>query len=142
MGARHQRNRVEDSVIYNHDLFNAALPAGFDGVFMWDFLKGAFGPFIEPMDFDGVVERCGHFLVFETKHPGVLLPTGQRRALEKLIQDERFTVVVIQAKVPEDITHWFVWTRRTVDRVDGDCDALRDWCANWFQRVNSPKEQF
>jgi hypothetical protein len=118
------------------DLFDAAPPAGFDGVFMWDFLKGAFGPVIDPMDFDAVVERCNRFLVFETKHPGAVVPTGQRRALEALVLDPRFTVIVVKAKVPEDITHWFVMTQHAIERIDGDCNALRDWCASWYQRVN------
>ena len=117
-------------------LFEAGLPAGFDGVFMWDFLKGAFGPVIEPMDFDAVIERNGRFLVFETKYPGVNLPEGQRRALTALVRDERFTVIVVKAKIPDDITHWWVWTHRSADRVEGNSEALRDWCAQWYHRVN------
>jgi hypothetical protein len=34
------------------ETFNRSLPAGFDGVFAWDFLRGCFGgPIIMPMDF-------------------------------------------------------------------------------------------
>jgi hypothetical protein len=109
--------------------------AGFDGVFFWDFLKGAFGPTIEPMDFDGVVERRGAFLVFETKAPGVTLPEGQRITLEALIQDPRFTVVLC-AKRPEDIGGWEVWHKYGRAVIPGDAAALRAWCAAWYDYVN------
>ena len=45
-------------MINNQRLFDGAKPAGFDGLFEWDWLKGAFGPAIMPMDFDAVVERA------------------------------------------------------------------------------------
>jgi len=42
------------------DTFMDALPAGFDGVFDWDFLITAFAPTkIQPMDIDGIIERKG-----------------------------------------------------------------------------------
>lgn len=46
------------------------------------------------MDFDGLflVERRGEFLVFELKHPGQELDTGQRIALEQLSRKPGFTV--------------------------------------------------
>ena len=43
--------------------FKQASPAGFDGVFDWDFLEPAFGGTkIMPMDIDAVVERKGRIL--------------------------------------------------------------------------------
>lgn len=116
--------------------FDSAPPAKFDGVFLWDFLRGAFGPTIEPMDFDGVVERRGNFLVFETKAPGALMSKGQRLTLLALIRDRRFTVVYT-AKTPETITGWEVWTRQGTQQIIGDCDDLKAWCVDWYQRVNA-----
>jgi hypothetical protein len=74
-------------MIYNQDKFDSAKPAGFDGIFVWDYLKKAFYPTkIQPMDFDAVVERNGCFLVFETKTPGVEIPLGQRLTLEMFVR--------------------------------------------------------
>jgi hypothetical protein len=126
-------------VIRNYREFNANLPASFDGVFMWDFLKGAFGPTIEPMDFDGVVERHNNFLVFETKNVGTPVPQGQMLTLRNLVTDRRFTVV-ITTKTPDSITGWEVLTRRGSDPHIGDCHDLKAWCASWFRRVNGDPE--
>ena len=47
--------------------FNECPSAGFDGIFDWDFLKGCWGGSIQPTDIDGIVERFGRVLMFETK---------------------------------------------------------------------------
>ena len=73
-------------MLTNPERFDEWRPAGFDGLFEWDFLRGAFGPTIQPMDFDAVVERNRHLLVYETKDVGKDVPDGQRRALEAAIQ--------------------------------------------------------
>jgi hypothetical protein len=116
-------------------VFERDLPAGFDGVFMWDFLAGAFGPVIMPMDFDAVVERKGSFLVFETKAPGTEMPKGQRLTLEQLLHDKRFTVIYC-AKRAEDIQQWEVWTRSGRTVIRGDAAALWAWCNAWFEDKN------
>lgn len=55
--------------------FDGFPPAGFDGIFDWDFLKPAFGGTkIEPMDIDAFVERHGEILMFETKTLGKEIP--------------------------------------------------------------------
>jgi len=81
------------------DSFSQSPACGFDGVFDWDFLQGCFGDDRRmPMDFDGVVERNGQFLVFETKKPGVPVPSGQAIALERLRQTGLFTIFIIWGK--------------------------------------------
>ena len=116
-------------------VFQRDLPAGYDGLFMWDFLKGAFGPTIMPMDFDAVVERRGSLLVFETKAPGTVIPAGQRGTLEATLRDARWTAVLC-AKRPEDIQHWDVWTRKARTRHVGGADALYTWCQAWYEDKN------
>ena len=122
-------------MIRSPEVFDRYLPAQFDGVFLWDFLKGAFGPTIEPMDFDGVVERRGSFLVFETKAPGVPVPDGQRITLETLLRDRRF-VVILCAKDPRHINGWDVWHRSKRTHMNGDAAALKAWCAAWYEHKN------
>lgn len=119
-------------MIHHQATFDRDLPAQYDGVFMWDFLKGVFGPSIMPTDFDGVVERHGHFLVFETKDIGARPTEGQEIAFRALVADPRFTVLICR-KRPEQIRGWTVWTRRGLCRFLGDAEALKAWCAAWYE---------
>ena len=75
-------------------------PAAFDGMFHWAFLKGAFRDTkIMPMDWDAVVERNGHFLILETKHPGVVVPDGQLRALERAVcLPKSMSILILEGK--------------------------------------------
>jgi hypothetical protein len=60
------------------------------------------------MDFDGVVERKGNFLVFETKDSGVPVPEGQMITLKTLHALGCFTVMLIHGKAePESTEIWF-----------------------------------
>lgn len=93
--------------------FQQARPAGFDGVFDWDFLKGAFGPVIMPMDLDGVVERKGRFLVFETKEPGRPIPRGQEISLNALRATGIFTIFVVYGKTADTLTSMEEWHAKT-----------------------------
>lgn len=96
----------------NEDNFNENLPAGYDGHFEWDCFKenGCFGNTkIEPMDFDGVVERKYHYLVFETKDDGKDVPQGQQITLDHLRAPKSFTIMKLWPKSPPftrlEVTH-------------------------------------
>jgi hypothetical protein len=120
-------------VIEYPEAFDRSLPAGFDGVFEWDFLRGCFGPTIMPMDFDAVVERKGNFLVFETKDAGVPIKDGQRRTLTELIKRPHFTVIILRGKREANIDGFTVWQKGRVSRhPHADADDLRAYCTAWF----------
>jgi len=90
-------------MIYYENNFNLDLPANYDGKFDWDCFKeyGCFGNTkIEPMDFDGVVERKRNYLIFETKDDGKSVPKGQEITLHNLNKAKSFTVVTIWPKRP------------------------------------------
>ncbi len=89
--------------------FLHAPAAGFDGVFDWSWTQGCFGHGrITPMDFDGVVERNGNFILFETKNLGVPIPKGQMYTLEAAHRLGCFTIMLIHGKrSPEQIEVWF-----------------------------------
>lgn len=124
-------------MIRNLDTFNAWQPAGFDGQFHWDFLKGAFGPSIMPMDFDGVVERNGRFLVKETKNKGVAIPYGQKRSLKAAVRTGFFTVMVIYGKSAEEITSFEIWHGEIEKSVDpANAQSVYDQCAQWYEWTN------
>lgn len=90
------------------DRFAQAAPAGFDGIFEWDFLRGCFPRGIMPMDFDAVIEIGNHFLVFETKQPGKTVDVGQRRTFESLLSIPAFTIFMLWGKTPESIARLIV----------------------------------
>jgi len=97
--------------LYSETNFNKDKPAGFDGIFSWDFLKPAFqGTKIEPMDLDAVVERNGHVLVFETKDSGKEIPYGQKITLKTL---------------------WFLGC--TIFHVSGKCPNTIDGLAIYYE---------
>jgi hypothetical protein len=114
--------------------FAACPPAGFDGVFMWDFLKPAWaGTRIEPMDIDAHVERYGAHLLFETKEPDTPIPEGQRIALTALARRPRITVVHC-AKRPAQIDGFAVWANGCETELPGDHTTLTEWCRMWMQQ--------
>jgi hypothetical protein len=133
-------------MIIHPDAFNRMQPAGFDGVFHWDFLLPAFaGTTITPMDIDALVERNGMFLAFETKSPGCEIPRGQALALERLVWAcrGRMKVITINAKHPDEIAAWQVWTldengnppiRKR--KQEGTAEKLTAGVKRWFQQVN------
>ena len=107
--------------------------AGFDGVFDWSWTDGCFGDTrIRPMDFDGVVERKGQFIIFETKGVGVPIPKGQLYTLESIHRLGCFTVMLIYGKTkPESAEVWYpgTSTRRLVVGIDPIQDIVRQWYA-------------
>jgi hypothetical protein len=94
--------------IINRDAFLSGLPAQYDGEFDWDWTKGCFGETkIAPMDVDGMVERGGNFLLFETKDMGKFVPEGQLRTLRALYRLGCFTVVFVYGKKkPAALSVW------------------------------------
>ena len=124
-------------MIRNVAKFQEWLPAGFDGQFHWEFLKGAFGPAIMPMDFDGVIERNGRFLVLETKSSeNVSIPIGQRRSLKAACKTGFFSVMVIYGKSQESITAYSVWHKDREDNRKGNCNDVYTAAAKWYEWVN------
>jgi hypothetical protein len=97
------------NTIKNPDSFLNSPSAGFDGVFDWSWTDGCFGAGkIKPMDFDGVVERRGNFLLFETKNMDVSIPKGQLYTLQAAHALGCFTIMLIHGKTsPERMEIWF-----------------------------------
>jgi hypothetical protein len=126
------------------ETFEKAAPAGFDGLFDWDFIIPAFAPTkIEPMDIDGVVERKGNFLIFETKHEGKDIPLGQKITLENLLKLGRgkITIFVLYGKDNNSIVgmeEW-VYSNRKVIKHTTQCDGNYIYAMTkaWFSKVNN-----
>ena len=95
-------------MIYSEKAFNESLPAQYDGLFDWDWMANCFGESkIMPMDIDGVVERKGNFLKFESKEVGKAIPMGQLFTLQAYHRLECFTVLFVYGKkTPEMLASW------------------------------------
>jgi len=109
-------------MIKNEEYFNASKPAGFDGVFNWDFIT--FRGNIKPMDIDAIVERRGHFLVFETKRlDNTEIPRGQKITLSRLHDSMKVTIIVLHGKCENDITKIYAYPEKgkgmRIDFKDG-----------------------
>lgn len=122
--------------------------AGFDGVFNWEWTKGCFGDGkITPMDFDGVVERKGNFIVFETKAAGVPIPKGQLLTLQRAHELGAFTIMLIHGKQqPEAVQIWcppdFRDGRVMEEFKDVSVSQARGFVSRWYEYADkNPKQK-
>jgi hypothetical protein len=107
----------------------------------WHFLSGCFDYGIMPTDVDGIVERNGHYLVFEEKQPGIELGVGQKRMLDDLNKNYGMTIFIIwgDTEVPyvEEMSIWRPYGKVNVyqegrQKIKADIEFLRYKCRQWF----------
>lgn len=117
--------------------FAHAPAAGFDGVFDWSWTDGCFGAGkITPMDFDGVVERKGNFLLFETKNLDVPIPKGQLYTLQAAHALGCFTIMLIHGKTSPERTEVWLPASPVRQHLIGK-DAARLKVAGWYHWANN-----
>lgn len=140
-------------MLHSRKRFNQWLPALFDGEFDWDFLKPAFKETkIEPMDYDAVVERKGHFLIFATNVPGKEINLGQRITLTNEWR-RRSSIIHLEGKTPQTICRYALYAEGTCGPSDefggktlNDCnwtDVLFDvrcWFC-WASGIKKPTRE-
>jgi len=95
---------------------------------------GCFGTTkIEPMDFDGVVERFRHFLVFETKGIGKEIPKGQLITFEGLKNPKDFCVMKIWGKnKPEYFESSFFYKGKLIEEKGRGLEEAKNFIKRWF----------
>ena len=104
-------------MIHSRSRFERWLPAAFDGEFDWDFLALAFkGTKIMPMDFDAVIERMGHFLIFETKSKGKSIDVGQSITLTTAWKQKGFSVIHVEGKTAPEVTGFAIYSEWDEDK--------------------------
>jgi len=140
-------------MLHSRQRFESWLPALFDGEFHWDFLKPAFKDTkIMPMDFDAVVERRGHVLIFETKIAGKGIDIGQAITLTTAWK-KGATIIQLEGKSPEDITSYALYSEieenkniKVGDKQLNPCDAfdiiyiVRRWFC-WASGSDKPSRE-
>lgn len=133
------------STIKHPEAFKASLPAGYNGIFDWSFLLPVFeGTKITPMDIDGLIERHGRILIFETKHPDKEILSGQRGALETLLRLGRgfICIIVLYGKSATTITEmeeWHYIKSRIRKSARKSCDStyVKERVNAWFKWANN-----
>ena len=136
------------ATIKHPETFLKSPSANFDGVFDWSWTSGCFGKGkITPMDFDGVVERKGNFLVIETKNVGVPLPKGQLITLESAYKLNVFTVVFIQGKQQPEFAK--VWCQPGFrdgvlmgDFKSTDVHRMQQFLTSWYDFADNNQANF
>ena len=128
------------STIKHPDTFLKSPSAGFDGVFDWSWTQGCFGEKkITPMDFDGLVERKGNFILFETKNLGVEVPVGQLYTFQSAYDLGCFTILFIQGKTkPEFVKVWcqpnfYKGKCQEEYRPITDLEKVRKLVSDWYE---------
>jgi hypothetical protein len=128
----------------NPKAFHDAPPAGFSGVFDWDFLAPAF-PVPEKgaglTDIDAAKERNRHFLGVEAKRSwDVPLPDGQRIAFENLVK-EKWVLIFLGTKTPAEIRKFQVWLPYYEGvlkiEIEGDQHAVVKAAAAWWEYADN-----
>ncbi len=131
-----------------HDDAFFDMTAGFD----WDFMDYAFFPTrIKPMDIDGVVERNGRFLVFETKSDNLKLyigtdkemKDGQSRMYRALLDLKKgfVTIFFIEGKTPDTMKsltmYYYLKDELNIKEIK-PCTFIdiAYWTYRWFCRAN------
>lgn len=136
------------STIKHPGSFKNSPAAGYDGVFDWAWTQGCFGPGkITPMDFDGVVERKGNFIVFETKDAGVPIPKGQEITLQSAHALGVFTIMLIHGKGSPEAAQ--IWCQpdfrggKVMKSFAPICvDRARDFVTSWYEYADkNPKQK-
>ena len=135
-------NQLPNTIFYPDTFLRLSTP-WMDGVWDWSWTDGCFGEYrISPMDFDGIVERKGNFLLFETKDEGKDVPVGQMRTFKAAFALRCFTVIFIEGKTnPQYFMAWcapgfkggFIMQRK---ESIPDTKRLHDLCADWFEFAN------
>lgn len=131
------------TTILHPGTFEAAQGPWFDGAFDWSFTAGAFGESkITPMDFDGVIERKGNFLLFETKAIGVSIPKGQLYTFESAYRLGCFTIVFIEGKRhPEMAKTWcqpgFKSGAKMSRHMPASPDRLNKFSRDWYEYADA-----
>lgn len=133
--------------IKHPETFLKSPAACFDGVFDWSWTQGCFVTGnIKPMDFDGVVERKGNFLIFETKGIGVPIPTGQMFTYESAYRLGVFTIVFIEGKArPEKAKVWcqqgFKCSVKMLEHKETDAARMKSFVSDWYKFADANKAE-
>jgi hypothetical protein len=134
---------MSDGKIVYPKAFGESQTSAADGPpFLWEFLRGAFGPSIMPTDIDGTVERNGKSLIYEKKQSGVRIPEGQWRLLDDWNRNLGHTIFIVWMPDLYTIEKLSIWKPHFCGGEEGrapfPADAKSVWqhSNTWFRWAN------
>lgn len=104
----------------------------------WTQFNDCFSPTqIRITDVDGLVERHGHFLLIETKRPGVEVPRGQSILFDAIRKNPRWHILIIwgETDCPQS---WQVWGKKKWS-MTGTTKDLHALIRRWFHYADGAK---
>ena len=115
---------------------------GSDGVFPWGWIIDSIKNVnprskITPMDFDAVVERNSHYLVFETKDVGVNIEMGQLITLNNLKHPKSFTVMKLWGKENPQIME--ITLRNNEKIIVYALNEMKELVSDWYRWADKNK---
>lgn len=109
-----------------------------DSVWDWGFLDDAFAPTkIKVTDGDGIVERRGHFLLFETKKKGVEIPDGQQYLFDAWVAAGNHAMIIWGRQSEKRFNIKWLYQRGELMLMDKTLDDIKSIVRKWFQWANS-----
>lgn len=103
----------------------------------WEVFNKCFeGTKIRITDVDGLVERNGHFLLLETKRPGVEVPLGQAILFDRICRDPHWLVLVIWGETDQPEC-WQLWGNP--NKKHGNLQDLQAFISQWFRYADGKK---
>jgi len=118
---------------------------GFDGIFDWRWVMQAIGydkgkTRIMPMDFDGVIERHCHFLIFETKDVGKEISQAQQWTLKRLRKAKSICIMKVWGKRKLDsFEAEFSYMNKIPRKIDSGVgeEEAKNYVRRWFEWANN-----
>jgi hypothetical protein len=106
----------------------------------WGWLDGAFGDTkISVSDIDAIIERRGHFLIFEIKRTEEALHLGQFLLLQALARQPRTTVLLVRGERKDHPDSYQTLTAEGLSEPQTTSqEDFRRRVGLWFQRVDVP----
>lgn len=108
------------------------------GVWDWGFLDLCFGQTkIKITDIDGMVERNGFFLMFETKKAGVNIPQGQKIMFRNFSNNGNHVLVIWGYQ--SDSIHDLLWIYPTGEKYyyDKSKDFIQKIVKKWYSHADA-----
>lgn len=105
----------------------------------WSIFAGCFGnTAIRVTDVDGMVERNGRFLFFETKQPHITtIPRGQMRAYENLVRRGGATFFIVWGNPGKPERVQVTTQHGTLDPQPCNLTQLRWLATVWYRKANA-----
>lgn len=112
------------------------MKAFIEGTWDWGILDDCFPGGMKIGDIDGLFERKGNFLVFETKQPGVPIKKGQQITFDNMIKTGLFTVILIWGTKNNPVEIQVMYPKGKVSqKKPATIEDLKNIVSWWYREI-------